>query len=283
MFTYRKTDNESARLVDAYLRDIRDSEPLSRKEEAELARRARNGDELARQKLITANLRFVVSVARDYSGRGLSMSELICEGNVGLIEAVSRFDETRGLKLITYAVWWIRQAILKALAENGRAVRPPMSRVGDRRKVEKETAILVHELEREPTLTELAASAELSMVRVHNVLAAEQRDVALDAPVFADSEESLSARFISSEKGADETVEHAEFVHVLRECLVMLEEREQRVLLAYFGLDGQEPMTLEEIGDTLGITRERVRQLRNRALAKLRQRYGETLMEFSLN
>lgn len=283
MFTYRKTDDESARLVNAYLWDIRDSEPLSRKEEEDLARRARNGDGLARQKLITANLRFVISVARDYSGRGLSMSELISEGNVGLLEAVNRFDETRGLKLITYAVWWIRQAILKALAEYGRAVRPPMSRVGDRRKVEKETAILVQELEREPTPAELAANTELSMARVHNALAAEQRDVALDAPVFADSEESLSARSVPSEEGMEETIEHAELVHVLRECLVMLEEREQRILRAYFGLDGQEPMTLEEIGDVLGITRERVRQLRNRALAKLRQRYGETLMEFSLN
>ena len=162
MIAYRKTDDASLRLVDAYMRDIRDSEPLDRKEEAELARQTRNGDELARQRLITANLRFVVSVARDFCGRGLSMSELISEGNLGLLEAAGRFDETRGLKFITYGVWWIRQAILKALAENGSAARPPLSWIEGRRKIGREMARLTQELGREPTNSPSAPTSTLA-------------------------------------------------------------------------------------------------------------------------
>ena len=283
MIAYRKTDDASLRLVDAYMRDIRDSEPLDRKEEAELARQTRNGDELARQRLITANLWFVVSVARDFCGRGLSMSELISEGNLGLLEAAGRFDETRGLKFITYGVWWIRQAILKALAENGSAARPPLSWIEGRRKIGREMARLTQELGREPTPHELAVSTHLNIGRVYRALAAGQPDVSLDAPIFADGEETWGDVSVLSEETPAEIVEHAEFVDVVRECFVILGKREQQILHDYFGLDGRRPMTLEEIGEVLGITRERVRQLRNKALTKLRQRYGEALMEFSLN
>ena len=283
MIAKEKRRNIAVDIEQVYWQEIRQCEPLSREDERVLARRAREGDEQAMQQLVTANLRFVVSIARGYKDRGLSLAELISEGNLGLMEAVRRFDAERGMKFITYAVWWIRQCILKALAEQSRAARPSMSRIDDQRKVEKGIHSLTHQLQREPTLEELTANLGINAERVQNGVEMGQGDLSLDAPIFADEGGELSDLFADEGEGADELLERSELARVLRDSLGVLDERERKILTVYFGLDGQEPMTLEEIGAGMGITRERVRQLRNRGLSLLRQRCGNLLIEFSPN
>ena len=269
--------------IDLYWRDIKGAEPLSREKEVEFFRRAKAGDEKARQALVLANLRFVVSVAREYKDYGLSLIELISEGNIGLMEAVKRFDETRGFKFITYAVWWIRQAILKALAEQGRIARPPMSQINDLQKVEKESGLLAQQLGRMPTFEEIAARVDLSLERTRNAFAVSQQDVSLDAPAFPDEETTLMQVFASAEPGIDEHFADNEVRQTVASCLEILDSRESQIVRAYFGLDDTEPMTLEEIGNAMGVTRERVRQLRNRALEKMKAECGGLLVEFSSN
>ena len=269
--------------VDIYWREIKDVQPLSRAEEVTLFEQARAGDEEARQQLIRSNLRFVVRVARDYKDYGLTLAELISEGNMGLLEAVKRFDESRGFKFITYAVWWIRQAILRALAEQGKIARPPMSQLNDRHKVEKEAGQLAHDLGRTPTFEELAASLDLSRERTRNAMAAAQQDLSFDAPVYQGEGAPLLSMFVSSEEGMDEVLEREEMKTTLSDCLKALDPREYQIVRDYFGLEDLEPMTLEEIGEAMGVTRERVRQLRNRALEKLRTHYRDRLVEFSNN
>ena len=190
--------------TDLYWRDIKNAEPLGREEEVALFKRAKAGDEEARQALVQANLRFVVRVAREYHESGLSLIELISEGNLGLLEAVQRFDETRGFKFITYAVWWIRQAILRALAEHGKIARPPLSRVSDRQKVEKEADVLAQELGRAPTVEEIAACVDFSAERIRNAFEIGQPDLPLDAPAFADSEVTFAQTFVSAEPSSHE-------------------------------------------------------------------------------
>jgi RNA polymerase primary sigma factor len=269
--------------IDLYWRDIKGAEPLSREKEVEFFRRAKAGDEKARQALVLANLRFVVSVAREYKDYGLSLIELISEGNIGLMEAVKRFDETRGFKFITYAVWWIRQAILKALAEQGRIARPPMSQINDLQKVEKESGLLAQQLGRAPTFEEIAARVDLSLERTRNAFTVSQQDVSLDAPAFPDEETTLMQVFASAEPGIDEHFADNELRQTVASCLEILDSRESQIVRAYFGLDDTEPMTLEEIGNAMGVTRERVRQLRNRALEKMKAECGGLLVEFSSN
>ncbi len=269
--------------VDIYWREIKDVQPLSRAEEVTLFEQARAGDEEARQQLIRSNLRFVVRVARDYKDYGLTLAELISEGNMGLLEAVKRFDESRGFKFITYAVWWIRQAILRALAEQGKIARPPMSQLNDRHKVEKEAGQLAHDLGRTPTFEELAASLDLSRERTRNAMAAAQQDLSFDAPVYQGEGAPLLSMFVSPEEGMDEVLEREEMKTTLSDCLKALDPREYQIVRDYFGLEDLEPMTLEEIGEAMGVTRERVRQLRNRALEKLRTHYRDRLVEFSNN
>jgi len=270
-------------LIDLYWRDIKDAEPLSRQREIDLFLRVRQGDEQARQELVVANLRFVVSVARGYRDYGMSLIDLISEGNLGLMEAIRRFDETRGVKFITYAVWWIRQAILKALGENGKAVRPPMSQINDLIKVRKESGRLTQSLGRSPTGEEIAANAAISSTRVQTALQVGQQALSLDAPVCPDGETSLVSVLPAEQEGVDELVEKTEMERALHACLGVLDAREFRILRAYFGLENAAPETMEEIGETLGITRERVRQLRNRALDKLRGHGGKLLAELSEN
>lgn len=269
--------------AELYWREIKDNEPLSREREVELFTRLRGGDEGARQRIIEANLRFVVSVARDYKDYGLTLGELISEGNVGLLEAVKRFDETRGFKFITYAVWWIRQAILKALALQGRVARPPMSQINDLQKIEREAGQLAQSLGRSPTRAEIAERVDISAERTRNALDVGQHDLSLDAPAYPDEAAPLLSVYAAPETGADARFEEAEMRDRLSSCLGQLDEREGEIVRAYFGLGGSEPMTLEEIGDCLGVTRERVRQLRNRALTKLRDNCGELLGELSPN
>lgn len=270
--------------VELYWKEIKDTQPLSRSQEFELFTRSKAGDEAARQQIITANLRFVVSVARDYKDYGLSLVELISEGNVGLLEAVKRFDETRGFKFITYAVWWIRQAILKALAEQGKIARPPMSQINDLQKIEKETSALSQILGRSPTHTEIAEHVDISAQRTRNAMVVSQQDISFDAPAYPDEDTPLQAVFASPEEaGIEELFEENEMHMTISNCLLVLDERETMIVRAYFGLGDSEPKTLEKIGHDLGVTRERIRQLRNRALDKLRDSCGDLLGEFSRN
>ena len=278
-----KSATRTPDLIESYWQDIRHCEPLSRPEEAALFKQVRAGDESAMYQLVTANLRFVVSVAREYSVYGLPLIELISEGNMGLLEAAHRFDERRGLKFITYAVWWIRQAILKALAQSGKVARPPLSRINDWKKVEKRTGSLSQELGRDPTLEEVAAGIEMSLERTRNALKVSRQDISLDMPLYPDDREDRIASFISEEAEAEDGIEKAELTETVHECLAILDEREHQVVCSYFGLKDRNPMTLEQIGELLGVTRERVRQIRNRALEKIRVEYGEVLMEFSRN
>jgi len=269
--------------LELYWSDIRQTQPLSRRQENEYFQRARAGDEAARQTLITANLRFVVSVAREYKEYGLSLVELISEGNVGLLEAFERFDETRGFKFITYAVWWIRQAILKALAEQGKIARPPMSQINDLQKLEKESNILAQELGRTPTFDEISKRVDISLERTLNAVAVTHQDISLDAPAYPDEEAPVHALVAADQEDADLTLERSQIQETLGKCLKILDEREYQIVRDYFGLENGQTMTLEEIGQTLGVTRERVRQLRNRALDKLRLQYNDVLVEFSSN
>ena len=270
-------------LVESYWRDIRYCEPLSRQEEAALFRKVRAGDDSAMCRVVTANLRFVVSVAREYSIYGLPLIELISEGNMGLLEAARRFDEGRGLKFITYAVWWIRQAILKALAQSGKAARPPMSRVNDWKKVPRKSGALTQQLGRTPTLHELAAGAQMSLERARNAFEVSRRDISLDKPLHTEDREDRLSSFVSEDADVEEDVEKVELARALRDCLASLDDREHQVICSYFGLEDREPLTLEQIGEAIGVTRERVRQIRNRALEKIRLEHGHTLMEFSRN
>ncbi|MEW6750364.1 MAG: RNA polymerase sigma factor RpoD/SigA [Candidatus Latescibacterota bacterium] len=269
--------------VDLYWRDIKDTEPLSREAEVELFQRVRAGDEQARQVLVKANLRFVLSVAHDYRDFGMSLIDLVSEGNMGLMEAIRRFDETRGFKFITYAVWWIRQAMLKALAEHGRAARPPMSQINDLIRIEKEAGALTQALGRHPTHEEIAGRAGMSRQRVLTALEASQQSVSLDAPAYAGDETPLGSVLRVEQEGVDERLHRADMEKAVQGCLGVLDAREYHIIRAYFGLEGDQPQTMEEIGASMGVTRERVRQLRNRALRKLRQRGGEQLAAFSDN
>jgi len=269
--------------VESYWRDIKHYEPLSREQEIELVKRAKADDDQAMHALVNANLRFVVSIAKEYTGYGLSFIELISEGNFGLIEAVRRFDETRGFKFITYAVWWIRQAILKALAEQSKAARPPMSQINDLQKVEKMAGALTQKLGRDPTLEEIAENAGISLERTRNALELGQRDLSFDAPLYPDEEDSLLSVFTTEASAPEEDLERTLLFEALHDSLEVLDRREQQIIRAYFGLDDQEPMTLEQIGAILGLTRERVRQLRDRALQKIRGQRGDLLLELSNN
>ena len=277
----RKNSLDSLGMSESYWRDIQHFKPLSRQQEIELVHRVRAGDECAMHQMIEANLRFVVRIAREYHGRGLSLMELISEGNLGLLEAIQRFDETRGFKFITYAVWWIRQAILRALAEYGKIARPPLSRVNDLQKVERWTSILAQKLGRNPNPEEIANSAELSLERTHNALYMAQPDVSMDMPSVPDEKEPLMATFAARTPDPADCYERTALARMLQACLDQLERRESLVVRAYFGLDDQEPQTLEQIGVQLGLTRERVRQLRDQALDKIRIDAGNLLRELS--
>ena len=269
--------------TEIYWRDIQHYHPLSRKEETRLIQRARGGDEGAMHTLVNANLRFVVSIAKGYTNYGLSFIELISEGNYGLIEAVKRFDETRGFKFITYAVWWIRQAILKALAEQSKAARPPMSQINDLQKVEKNSGRLSQKLGRHPTLEEIAESAEISLDRARNALAVGARDLSFDAPLNPDEEDSFMGVYVADAPSLDTSLEQDDLHQALRRCIAELDGRERQIVRAYFGLENQAPMTLEQIGAILGLTRERMRQLRDRALQKIRGQWGSRLLELATN
>lgn len=280
---HRHTEKELTDPVFLYWQSIEYYQPLTREQEVALVRQARDGDEDALNKLVTANLRFVVSVAKEYSGYGLSMIELISEGNLGLLEAARRFDENRGFKFITYAVWWIRQAMLKALAIQKKTIPPPVNQMNDLKKLEREAVGLTQELGRTPTAEEMASKAGISLSRTTRALQAGKSDISLNAYLYPDEDKTLISELAGDEAGLEEEFEQHILAETVARCLDTLNKRESRILRRYYGLDGQPPMTLEQIGEGMGLTRERIRQIRDHALDKLRARYGEVLVEFSRN
>ena len=271
--------------LDQYLKEISAYPLLKREDEIELAQRIRQGDEEALDKLVRSNLRFVVSVAKKYQNQGVALGDLINEGNLGLIRAAHKFDETKGIKFISYAVWWIRQAILQALAEQSRIVRVPLNRAGALHRIGKRSSTMYQELGREPTVDEIADELDISQEEVERTLAISQTHLSLDAPLTP-GEDNRLLDYLPDQFSAgpdDETYERA-LCNTIDEALNTLKEREARVRRLYFGLeDGRDPMTLEEIGSLLGITRERVRQIKEKALVRLRHasrsRFLETFMQ----
>ena len=256
--------------LDRYLDEIGQYPLLDKEEEARLAKRIRDGDREAVNTLVRSNLRFVVSVARKYGNQGVPLADLINEGNLGLIRAAYRFDETKGIKFISYAVWWIRQALLQALADQGRVVRVPINRAGALHKVVRRRAAMLQQ-GREPTAKELARQLNMSEEEVEKTLALAQSHISLEAPV-APGEDNRLMDYLPdqfSRTPDEETFEKA-LTETINVALATLKEREAAVLRLYYGLDGDEPKTLEEIGRLLGVTRERVRQIKEKALGRLR-------------
>jgi RNA polymerase primary sigma factor len=257
--------------LDQYLRDISIFPLISREEEVGLAQRIRVGDQEALDTLVRSNLRFVVSVAKKYQNQGVNLSDLINEGNLGLIRAAHKFDETKGIKFISYAVWWIRQAILQALAEQSRIVRVPLNRAGALHKIGKRATALLQELGREATHAEIAEGMEITEEEVAKTMAISQTHISLDAPMMPGEDNRLMDLIPDHQSASpdEETFDKA-LTDSVQEALGSLKEREAKILRLYFGLDGNEPMTLEQIGAVLNITRERVRQIKEKALSRLR-------------
>ena len=257
--------------LDQYLREISRYPLINQEEEVRLAQRIRKGEEEALDKLVRSNLRFVVSVAKKYQNQGVSLSDLINEGNLGLIRAAHKFDETKGIKFISYAVWWIRQAILQALAEQSRIVRVPLNRAGTLHRIGKRSSALLQELGREPTVEEIAEGMDISEEEVAKTLSISQSHLSLDAPLSPGEDNKLLDYLPDNmNPPPDEQTFEKALTESIEEALSHLKEREAKILRLYFGLDGEEPMTLEQIGSLLGITRERVRQIKEKALSRLR-------------
>lgn len=257
--------------LEKYLQEISEVPLLSPEAEIELAKRIKKGDEEALERLTKANLRFVVSVAKQYQNQGLSLGDLINEGNLGLIKAASRFDETRGFKFISYAVWWIRQSILQALAEQSRVVRLPLNRVGALNKIGKALSSLEQEFEREPSAHEIADKVEMTPYEVSDTLKISGKHVSLDAPFNQDEESRLLDVLENEELPSPDNNLMSESLRIeVERALETLTEREAEVVKLYFGLGREHPLTLEEIGELFKLTRERVRQIKEKAIKRLR-------------
>jgi RNA polymerase primary sigma factor len=257
--------------LDLYLKEISRYPLITREEEARLARRIRRGEREALDKLCRSNLRFVVSVAKKYQNQGVALSDLINEGNLGLIRAAHKFDETKGIKFISYAVWWIRQAILQALAEQSRIVRVPLNRAGTLHRIGRRSNALLQELGREPSAEEIANGMDISIDEVRKTISISQAHLSLDAPMTPGEDNKL-LDYLPDEYNpspSDNAFDTA-LKEAIQDSLDSLKPREAKILRLYYGLDSNEAMTLEEIGSVLGITRERVRQIKEKALARLR-------------
>jgi RNA polymerase primary sigma factor len=263
---------EEQSALDQYLRDVSRHELITPEREKELGAKALKGDEDSIQELARANLRFVISVAKKYQNRGVSLTDLIQEGNVGLVTAARKFDPDQGVKFISYAVWWIRQAILASLANQGRAVRVPLNRASDLARIFREKERLKQELRREPSADELSKATDLTPELVESLQTLNAAEIRLDAPIGDSEDSQLVERFITEEAAEPEMeVESRLLSESISEALETLEARDAKVLRLYFGLEGEREHTLEEIGNMLGVTRERIRQLRDRALRRLRE------------
>jgi RNA polymerase primary sigma factor len=270
-------------ILDQYLFEVAKTPLLTPAEEVAIARRIAAGDPDAMHELIRANLRFVVSVAKKYQNRGMALTDLIGEGNVGLLTAARKFDPDQGVKFISYAVWWIRQAILAALARQGRTVRVPLNRTADLSRIVRSSETLRKELERQPSPEEIAEATGLTVEVVQSLATLNSSDVRLDAPVEGEGERSLSDRFMADEQSdPDLQVMDQLLIEEIDRALRALPARDAKVLRLYFGLNDGREHTLEEIGSLLGVTRERVRQLRDRALKRLRDgEWGRALASFA--
>jgi len=267
----KQITNRESQSLDKYLQEIGKVDLLTPDEEVTLAQRIREGDQQALERLTKANLRFVVSVAKQYQNQGLSLGDLINEGNLGLIKAAQRFDETRGFKFISYAVWWIRQSILQALAEQSRIVRLPLNRVGSLNKISKTFSDLEQKFEREPSPEELAEVLDISASEVVDTLKISGRHVSMDAPFVQGEENSLLDVLENNmENKPDQGLIDDSLRKEVARALSTLTQRESDVIALYFGLDGNHPMTLEEIGEKFNLTRERVRQIKEKAIRRLR-------------
>ena len=272
------TNRESASL-DKYLQEIGREELITVEEEVELAQRIRKGDPVALEKLTRANLRFVVSVAKQYQNQGLSLPDLINEGNLGLIKAAEKFDETRGFKFISYAVWWIRQSILQALAEQSRIVRLPLNQVGSLNKINKAYSKFEQEHERKPSPEELADELDLPADKVADTLRVAGRHISVDAPFVEGEDNSLLDVLINSDSpNADRSLINESLSREIERALATLTDREGDIVRYFFGIGGQE-MTLEEIGERFGLTRERVRQIKEKAIRRLRHTSRSKLLK----
>ena len=277
------TDRNTGTL-DKYLSDIAKESLLTTEEEVELAQRIKAGDRTALEKLVKANLRFVVSVAKQYQNQGLSLQDLINEGNLGLVKAAQRFDETRGFKFISYAVWWIRQSILQAVAEQARIIRLPMNQVGALAKVKKAVSMLEQKLERRPTVKEIADAVDLPEDKVDQLMSLNSRAVSTDAPIDdQDDTNFLDIYVTEDEVQTDSAVEKESTSRAIRRSLDMLNEKERTIICMYFGLGSTREYSLEEIAMKLNISRERTRQIRDRALKRLKTEPNSPLYQMYMN
>ena len=267
----KQITNRESQSLDKYLQEIGKVDLITAEMEVELAKRIKQGDAIALEKLTKANLRFVVSVAKQYQNNGLSLGDLINEGNVGLIKAAERFDETRGFKFISYAVWWIRQSILQALAEQARVVRLPLNRVGSLNKISRAFSDLEQKFPREPSSEELADVLDVSVDEIEKTIRSGGRQISVDAPFVQGEENSLLDVLTSDQVDTPDTaLMHDSLQREVSRALSTLTERESEVICDYFGLNGHTAMTLEEIGEKFNLTRERVRQIKEKATRRLR-------------
>jgi len=264
------TNRETASL-DKYLQDIGKEEMINAEEEVQLAQRIKAGDQAALEKLVRANLRFVVSVAKQYQNQGLSLPDLINEGNLGLIKAAQRFDETRGFKFISYAVWWIRQSILQALAEQSRIVRLPLNQVGSLNKIKKESSRLEQKFERPPSPQEIAEALEIPEHKIDAALKISTRYVSMDAPISEDDDTKFIDVFVNDDtSNTDEGLMRESLAKEIERSLATLTEKERDVINLYYGIGMPHGLTLEEIGSKFDLTRERVRQIKEKAIRRLK-------------
>ncbi len=272
--------NRDSQAVEKYLQEISRISMITPEEETTLAQRIHSGDQRALEKLVKSNLRFVVSVAKQYQHQGLSLSDLINEGNLGLIKAAQRFDETKGFKFISYAVWWIRQSILQALAEQGRLVRLPQNKIGTYNKANKAYIAFEQEHEREPSTEELASILEMSETEIANIFSSNTRHTSLDAPVH-EAEDVAMGDLLEGASDTDDDVMKDSLKTEIQRILKSLSAREAEIISAYFGLEGDGGPSIEEIGSKYDLTKERIRQIKERAIKRLQKaRYSGALKSY---
>ncbi len=273
------TNREIASL-DTYLGDIAKVELLTPEEEVQLAQKIRQGDQVALEKLVKANLRFVVSVAKQYQHQGLSLPDLINDGNIGLIKAAKRFDETRGFKFISYAVWWIRQSILQAIAEQSRLVRLPLNQIGSVNKILKQAAILEQRFERAPSALEVAEALDISEDKVKEAFKISSKHVSMDAPIVEDEDLSLIDVIVpDGSPKTDSTLMEESLALEIQRALSSLSSKEKEIVNMFFGIGMKQPLTLDEIATKFGLTRERVRQIKEKALRRLKQNHRNKILK----
>ena len=276
--------NRDAGTLEKYLQDIAKEPLVTPEEEVELAQRIKAGDRMALDQLVRANLRFVVSVAKQYQNQGLSLQDLINEGNVGLIKAAQRFDETRGFKFISYAVWWIRQSTLQDVAEQARIIRLPLNQVGAISKLKKTAAMLEQEYNRKPSAEELAKEMDLSEAKVQSLMGMNMRQISTDAPLDDDEEGNFLDVYVEQDSVAtDEAVENESNQNAIQRSLSCLTDKERHVINMYYGIGTPREYSLDEIALDLGISRERTRQIRDRALKRLKTGTSSSLYQMYMN